>query len=426
VSLVEIRLPKKQGSGFVAEDVASVCEKAETVLSSWSCQLRERGNEVGADFLDQVDAVWSGVVFGISISHLLQGLLVLYIFIFIRSLFSKFVIAALKRLVRRSETTIDDQILGSLEGPLKLLPVIMGVFFGGRIMMGMNEEPSAFFSSLINQTVQSLIAYVIFWSLFNLVEPASHLFEKLERYLTDAMTNWMFKALKTIFALLGAAAILEIWGIPVGPLIASLGLFGVAVALGAQDLFKNLIGGLSILLERRYRTGDWVLVEGVVEGTVEAIGFRSTVIRRFDKAPVFVPNDIFSNSAVTNFSEMTHRRIYWKIGVEYRTTVDQLRQIRDQIEAYVHENEDFAPPQEVATFVRIDAFNDSAIDIMLYCFTKTTDWGQWLEIKEALAYRLKEIIEDAGSGFAFPSQSIYVESYPGEGPEIFVPPTQEV
>ena len=172
-------------------------------------------------------------------------------------------------------------------------------------------------------------------------------------------------------------------------------------------------------------TGDWVLVDGVVEGTVENIGFRSTVVRRFDKAPVFVPNDVLSNSAVTNFSEMTHRRIYWKIGIEYRTTIDQLREIRDGIETWVLENEEFASPEEVATFVRIDSFNDSSIDIMLYCFTVTTDWGTCLRIKEDLAYAIKSIVEGAGSGFAFPSQSLYVESLPGQAAEVFVPPTSE-
>ncbi len=73
--------------------------------------------------------------------------------------------------------------------------------------------------------------------------------------------------------------------------------------------------------------------------------------------------------------------------------------------------------------MRIDAFNDSSIDIMLYCFTRTTDWGEWLEIKEGLAYQIKEIVEGAGSGFAFPSQSIYVESLPSDRPEVFVPPS---
>ncbi|HIC35632.1 MAG TPA: mechanosensitive ion channel, partial [Gammaproteobacteria bacterium] len=173
--------------------------------------------------------------------------------------------------------------------------------------------------------------------------------------------------------------------------------------------------------ERRFSQGDWIRVDGVVEGTVESIGFRSSVIRRFDKAPVYVPNSKLSDNSLTNFTQMTHRRIYWMIGVEYRTTVDQLREIRDAIETYVIDGEEFANPSEVPTFVRIDRFGDSSIDIMLYCFTRTTNWGDWLEIKERLAYRIKEIVEGAGSAFAFPSRSIYVETVPFGTPEPFVP-----
>ena len=127
---------------------------------------------------------------------------------------------------------------------------------------------------------------------------------------------------------------------------------------------------------------------------------------------------------------MTHRRIYWIIGVEYRTTTEQLRQIRDGIEAYITSNADFASPDEVSTFVRIDKFNESSIDIMLYCFTKSTVWGEWLEIKERLAYEIKRIVEEAGTGFAFPSQSVYVESLPGTPetpgvkPELFPMPKE--
>jgi len=208
----------------------------------------------------------------------------------------------------------------------------------------------------------------------------------------------------------------------VGPILAGLGLFGVAVALGAQDLFKNLIAGILIIAERRFNKGDWIRVDGVVEGTVEKIGFRSTMVRRFDKAPVYVPNASLSDNAVTNFTAMTHRRIYWHIGVEYRTTLEQLKTIRDKIEAYILDSQEFARPEDVATFVRIDRFSESSIDIMLYCFTNTTVWGEWLEIKERLAYAIKEIVEDAGAGFAFPSRSLYVETVPGETPELFVPP----
>ena len=160
----------------------------------------------------------------------------------------------------------------------------------------------------------------------------------------------------------------------------------------------------------------------MVEGTVEDIGFRSTIVRRFDKAPVYVPNAKLADTAVTNFSSMTHRRIYWHIGVEYRTTIEQLREIRDRIEKYILENDDFARPGEVPTFVRIDRFSDSSIDIMLYCFTRSIIWGEWLEIKERLALKIKEIVEGAGSSFAFPSRTLYSGSPAGDLPEVFVPP----
>ena len=119
---------------------------------------------------------------------------------------------------------------------------------------------------------------------------------------------------------------------------------------------------------------------------------------------------------------MTYRRIYWHIGVEYRTSIEQLSEIREKIAAHIVEDGDFVDAKDASTFVRIDKFGASSIDILVYCFTKTTRWGEWLEIKEKLAYTIMKIVEEAGSGFAFPSTSIYVESLPADRPEPFVPP----
>jgi MscS family membrane protein len=226
------------------------------------------------------------------------------------------------------------------------------------------------------------------------------------------MGEWLVKFVRLLFVALGAATILELWGIAVAPILAGFGLFGVAVALGAQDLFKNLISGILILSERRFQRGDWIRVDGVVEGTVESIGFRSTLVRRFDYAPVYVPNAKLSDSLVINFSKMTHRRIYWKIGIRYGATVDQLREIRDGISGYLNDNADFVKPPFGELFVCIDGFGESSIDLMVYCFTRTTAWGQWLTIKEALAFRIKEIVLGAGANFALPSRSLYVEAIP--------------
>lgn len=364
-----------------------------------------------------VQDVWKNGLFGIDIGHFIVAVLIFFAFILLRRLFARFIIGRIKAVTKRTKTVIDDDILEALEKPVQFIPVVLGVFFAAEYLpiYGGIEV-------IANKFVRSLIVFVIFWGLVNLLEPMSFLLRRLEKIFTSSMVDWLLKAIKVTFIFIGAATILEIWGIKIGPILAGLGLFGVAVALGAQDLFKNLISGILVIAEKRFNIGDWIRVDGVVEGTVESIGFRSTLVRRFDKAPVFVPNSKLSDHAVINFSSMTHRRIYWKIGVEYRTTVEQLRQIRDSIEQYILESEYFAKPPKVPMFVRIDRFSDSSIDIMVYCFTKTTEWGKWLEIKERLTYRIKEIVEEAGSAFAFPSQSLYVETLPTEVAEIFVPP----
>jgi MscS family membrane protein len=364
--------------------------------------------------------VWKTGVLGVDIGRLVMAIAIFMTFLILRRLFTRFVLVFMKRMARQTSSNFDDHAIEVLEDPIRFIPIVMGTFF----VIEYLELPSTL-TVIGDHLVRSLITFSIFWALFRLVDPLSQFLRNLEKVFTLAMVQWLVKAIKAAFIFIGAATILQIWGIEVGPILAGLGLFGVAVALGAQDLFKNLIAGILIIAEKRFNTGDWIRVEDTVEGTVETIGFRSTVVRRFDRAPVFVPNTKLSDSAVTNFSSMTHRRIYWKIGVEYRTSVDQLRAIRDGIESYVMENDAFAKPPETLLFVRIDSFSDSSIDIMLYCFTKTTNWGEWLEIKESLAYAIKEIVEAAGSAFAFPSQSLYIETDVAEGPEPFVLPKPE-
>ena len=371
------------------------------------------------EFWALVVDVWKNDVAGTDMGRILAATGIFIGFLLVRKLFTQFILLWIKSVVKKTSTLLDDAAVSILEEPIRFIPVVLGVFFATQHL-----QLVGIYAEIADNAVRSLIAFAIFWGFVRVLRPISHLMTRLEKVFTPELVEWLIKAIRIAVMLIGAATILQIWGIQVAPIIAGAGLFGVAVALGAQDLFKNLIAGMLILGEKRFRKGDWIRVEGVVEGTVENIGFRSTIIRRFDKAPVMVPNTNLSDTAVTNFSGMTHRRIYWKIGVEYRTTVDQLRQIRDEMEHYIVESPEFASPKDVSTFVRIDRFSDSSIDIMLYCFTKTTNWGEWLEIKEQLAFHIKQIVEGAGSGFAFPSQSLYIEAIPSERPDLFVPPTE--
>ena len=370
------------------------------------------------EFWNLVVDVWQHGVIGIDVGRMAAALGIFLVFLMLRGLLTRFLMGWLRMMTKRTPWTLDDQILAAIEPPVRFVPVVMGLFFAFQVLK-LAGTPDQMASNL----VRSLIAFTIFWALYRAVDPLSVLLHRLDRIFSTELVEWMARAIRVLVFIIGAAAVLEIWGIKVGPIIAGFGLIGVAVALGAQDLFKNLIAGLLILAEKRFHKGDWIHVEGVVEGHVEAIGFRSTMVRRFDKAPVMVPNSQLSDTAVINFTAMTHRRIKWLIGVEYRTSVDQLRQIRDQIAAYIDETPDFAPKTDVSTFVRIDSFGDSSINIMVYCFTLTTKWGEYLEIKERLAYKVMNVVHGAGTAFAFPSRSLYVESLPGDdAPEIFQPP----
>jgi len=401
--------------------------------------LREQNMEQINKFWQVVRDVWEQGLWGIDIGRILVALLIFFIFLLLRQLLARFIIKRLKSIAKKTRYEFDDEVVEALQKPFTFIPVILGFFFATQYLfyhgtLGIiTDQTTTVFKSITGKTeslesiadniLRSLIVYFIFWSLVRIVQPLSFLFKQLEEVFSATMVEWMLKGIRVILVLLGAATILQLWNIQVLPLLAGLGVISMAVALGAQDLFKNLIAGILIIAEHRFNPGDWIKVENVVEGTVESIGFRSTLVRQFDKAPVYVPNSKLSDNSVVNFSAMTHRRIYWMINVQYCTTVEQLRRIRDSIEEYILGSDEFAKPPEVSTFVRIDRFSDSSIDIMVYCFTKTVIWGEWLAIKEKLAYSIKEIVEGAGAGFAFPSQSLYIETIPSDTAEIFVPPS---
>jgi MscS family membrane protein len=287
-------------------------------------------------------------------------------------------------------------------GPARFLPIVLG-FFIASYYMSFGEEGKLAIDT-INRT---LITIFIFWLIHQVVEPISYILSGLDKMLTKELIGWIIKSLKILIFILGLAAVLELWGIKIGPIIAGLGLFGVAVALGAQDLFKNLISGILVLVEKRFKIGDWILVEGTIEGIVEKIGFRSTVIRKFDKSLAIIPNFQFAENSVVNISETTNWRIRWSITLQYDTTVEQLKKIREEIENYINKSEDFN--QSVGVAVRIEKFSDSSIDLLVRCFTASNSWTDSLLVKERLAIAIKEIVEGNKASFAFPSQSIYIE-----------------
>ena len=358
--------------------------------------------EVLNNFKSLFLSVWEKGILGIDFFQILVGLGIFLLFLIFRGLISRLIIKKLEIISKRTTNKLDDTFVKSMMGPARFLPIVLGVFFAS-YYMSFSDDMRDFVDNL-NRT---LITILIFWIIHQIIEPISYILSGLDKILTKELIGWIIKSLKILIFILGAAAVLELWGIKIGPIIAGLGLFGVAVALGAQDLFKNLISGILVLVEKRFRMGDWIRVDGIIEGVVEKIGFRSTVIRKFDKSLAIIPNFQFAENAVINVSQTTNWLISWIITLQYDTTVDQLKTIRNQIEEHINKSEDF--DQSIGVAVRVDKFADSSIDMYVRCFSKTNSWNEWLKVKENLALSIKQIVETNKASFAFPSQSIYVE-----------------
>ena len=314
------------------------------------------------------------------------------------------VVGSLLKIAGKTDSVHDDAIVGALKKPLTLIPIGIALF---AILQEINLDET--YQSYGELLIKSYFYLAVFWSLADAITPVRDFVGEKYDFLTPTLRNWIFRTLKFIAYLVGVVSVLELWGVDAASIIAGLGLFSVALALGAQNFFKNLIGGLLIIGEKRFKQGDWINIEGVAEGEVEKIDFRSTLIRRFDKAPIFVPNSVLSDSEIINFSEMPFRRIRFNVGLIYQTTPETILNIRKDIEDYVAKNDDLVNADEATTTIRVTQFNDSSIDLLIYCFTKSTRWYDYTKAKEDLILEIIKIVKNNGSDFAYPTQTIHLE-----------------
>ncbi len=335
-----------------------------------------------------------------------QILFALLIFIFIwliRPLLIKALITILLKIAKKTDTKYDDLIVKNLHKPLRFTFLLIAIY--------------AFISILYLQTttiyliLESLVIYNFFWIIWAILHAIEGIIYKatasIYKDLSSELSHFIIRMIKLLVWILGASSILTLWGINVTALLASLGLGGLAFALAAKDTAANLFGSIAILIDKSIKIGDWIKVNDV-EGTVEDIGMRTTKIRTFQKSLVVVPNQIVANSNIENFSRRNSRRIKMHIGLTYDTTNTQIEAIIKDIKNMLlnHSGID----KESTLMVNFVNFGDSAQEILVYAFTNTANWQEYLNTKEDVQYKISKIVLKNGSNFAFPTQSIYVEN----------------
>ncbi|MDA9045078.1 mechanosensitive ion channel family protein [Gammaproteobacteria bacterium] len=358
------------------------------------------------DFIVLIRDVWSVGFLGIDLGSIISSLLVLLVAFLFRGFVISVILNSLGKLAQSTESNIDDEILNALKKPLGLVPITIALYICTLIL-----PISGIVGDIATSIVRAFVIFTIFSALSSAVKP---IFAALSTssWLTASMQMWLERASRFIVWVIGVAIILDIFGIQIGPLVAGLGLFSVAVALGAQDFFKNLIAGILIIGEHRFQPGDRIEVVGELHGIVETIGFRSTVIRTFDTAPMIIPNKDLSDVKVINHGEMINRRINWTINLIYSTSIEELENIRSHIKQYIIESNNFVSDSDLDPVVRVVELGASSIDVRIVAFADPVGFADFNRIKEELIFNIMKIVKDDGSEFAYPSTSLYVENMP--------------
>ncbi|WP_350343586.1 mechanosensitive ion channel family protein [Proteinivorax tanatarense] len=357
------------------------------------------------NYLDEILPPWLLLVWKV---FKYPTIAIIYYFIFycFARVFDSFVFPRIVDLTEKTNTSADTKVISAFRNPIKSIILTLGLYIAITSIPLIEEN----YQELLLSLYRSLVIAFIASGFYNLTDTSSSFFEKLKVKfrieLDQILLPFLSKALRVVIVAISVSIIAQEWGYDVNGFVAGLGIGGLAFALAAQDALGNIFGGIVIIMDKPFSMGDWIKSPSV-EGVVEDITFRSTKVRTFAQSLVTVPNSVLANEAVTNWTKMGRRQITFKLGVTYTTPKEKLDKCIILIREMLENHPDVHPE---IIFANFDGFNDSSLDIFIYFFTNTTDWGEFLAVKEDINFKIMEILEKENVSVAFPSRSIYFEN----------------
>ncbi|SER85301.1 MscS family membrane protein [Gracilibacillus ureilyticus] len=329
---------------------------------------------------------------------------IVLLFLILRKLFTKYVFYLIVKLTKMAKSEFLNQIVEAFERPLRWIFILIGLYVAIDFFPYIEQN-----NPLLLSLIRVGYIIVVTWGLFNLSSNSSILFMKLNSHtnieIDRILIPFLSKAIRVIIIAISISIIAQEFDYDVGTFVAGLGIGGLAFALAAQEVIKNLFGGVVIITEKPFSIGNWIQTPSI-EGIVEDINFRSTIIRTFSDALITIPNSTLSNEPITNWSEMGKRQISFNLRVEYSTPKDKLESVTNKIRDYLQNHPEVHPD---TIFVHFTDYNSSSLDIMLYFFTSTTVWAEYLRIKEEINFKILDILAEEGVSVAFPSRTVYMD-----------------
>ncbi|AGC68337.1 hypothetical protein Cst_c13460 [Thermoclostridium stercorarium subsp. stercorarium DSM 8532] len=311
----------------------------------------------------------------------------------------------IKKFSVRTKWVIDDELIVAVEPPVKLMVLIISIYFSARIL-GFKVTDESFSGHII----RSLIIFSLFWAIYRTAEIIARMFyrvsKKTHTHLDDILIPVINKGIKAVVVVISINVIAKEWKYDLGALLAGLGLGGLAFALAAQETLSNLFGGLAIMLDKPFNVGEYIQFDGM-EGTVEDIGFRSTRIRTPDKTIVTIPNSTIAKANIINCSRRDRRRVKFSFPIKYGTTAKQLEQLLRRIREMLENHPDI---HNESIYVYLDAFGTNGLELLLIFYTRTAEYRDYLAVKEDINLKLMNILNELGIEIAIPAVNVYVEN----------------
>jgi MscS family membrane protein len=335
------------------------------------------------------------------------------------------IIFVLRRPIAAALTTLIGWILGALKidfnddvhHEVKKALQVMVVVVALLLVHGALALPELF-GGLLRRTLISVLVAAVFAMAYRLMEAMVRLADSENSLMSVAVnTRWLVRLGQVVVVVLAVTSILAVWDIDIANALTGVGVFGAGLAIAAQDLVRNLVAGMTNMSERRFKVGDWICVENGVEGIVRRIDVRSTMVQGFDRVPRFVPNADLANAVVMNKTRMDHWRINWTVPLVLDTTEAQLKSVCETLQDHLKDSGDFVTDGSLMLLVKPCALSETSVDVMIYAFTLSDGYAQYLETCSQLVSAIRAAVSEAGTKLAYPTQTIQLRQAPGESEE---------
>ncbi|MDN6318738.1 MAG: mechanosensitive ion channel family protein [Marinobacter sp.] len=316
------------------------------------------------------------------------------------------VIGALERRFVKTDNVWDDAALHATRTPVVAFVWLQGVYWAAEVAHYYSD--AAIFEA--NGTLLQIgFIFIAVWALLRIIKAIENILVspvKMTTPMDYTTVNAVSKVSRAVVIVTAVLISMQSLGYSISGVMAFGGVGGIAVGFAAKDLLANFFGGFIIHLDRPFKVGDWIRSpDRSIEGIVEQIGWRLTTIRTFDKRPLYVPNAVFTTIAVENPSRMTNRRIYENIGIRH-ADISQMSTMVSAIRSVLENHEDIASDETL--IVNFLAFSPSSLDIMVYAFTKTTQWVRYHEVKQDVLLKISDVITGHGGQVALPTQTLHL------------------